>query len=217
MKLDISKLHLDILDNSRRELLQRIIPSIKEFVLGGGTALSFQIAHRQSFDFDFFSEQEISRQLLEKLSSDIEIKEVVVDSTDELTFFGPNNVKCTFLYYHFKSYFEPIEVSNGLIMFSVPEIAVKKAYTIGRRGVYRDYFDLYSILIGNSTTLQEIITIAEKIYKGVFNSKLFLEQLVYFNDLPDFDIESIKNERIPSPEKVKQQLERIVFDYIEKK
>ena len=65
MKLDTSKLHLDILDKTRQDLLKKIMPVAKYFVLGGGTALSLQIAHRKSFDFDFFSEIEIAKDLKE--------------------------------------------------------------------------------------------------------------------------------------------------------
>ena len=210
-----SKLHLDILDDTRQELLQKLIPQTQDFVLGGGTGLSLQIAHRLSYDFDFFSEQPIPKNFLEKISQVIQIKEVAIDSSDELTFFDTNNVKCTFLYYYFKPHFGTIKASNGMRIFSVQEIAIKKAYTIGRRGAYRDYFDLYTILKNEHITLKEIIVIAEDVYKALFNSKLFLEQLVYFKDPPDFDIESVGNASIPTPETIKRYLEDIVATYLE--
>ncbi len=215
MKHDISKLHLEILDNTRQELLQKLIPVAHNFVLGGGTALSLQIVHRLSYDFDFFSEQPIPKNLLEKISQVIQIKEVSIDSSDELTLFDTNNVKCTFLYYYFKPHFETIEASSGMKIFSVQEIAIKKAYTIGRRGAYRDYFDLYTILKNEYISLKEVIQVAEEVYKGLFNSKLFLEQLVYFKDLPDFDIEPVSHASIPTPETVKQYLEHSVAIYLE--
>lgn len=217
MILDTSKLHLDILDNTRQKLLQKVILVAEDFVLGGGTALSLQIAHRESFDFDFFSEKEIPKNLIEKLSKELEVKEITVDSGDELTFLDSNDVKLTFLFYHFKSYFDVLKFTNGLKMFSVKEIAIKKAYTIGRRGVYRDYFDLYILLKDKHTTLEEIITSAEKIYRGLFSAKLFLEQLVYYKDLPDFDIAPIKNEPLASKDEVEQFLEEQVKAYIEAK
>lgn len=214
MKLDISKLHLEILDDSRKKLLSEIIPFTQEFILGGGTALGLQIAHRESFDFDFFSEQEIPKDLSEKISRSIEFKEILVQSGDELTFLTRDNVKVSFRYYYFKPYYDSIEVSNGLNLFSIQEIAVKKAYTIGRRGVYRDYFDLYSILNGDYSNLQEIISAAENIYEGLFSSKLFLEQLVYFKDIPDFDIEPVGDSPIPTRDEVCHYLEEIVSEYL---
>lgn len=77
-------------------------------------------------------------------------------------------------------------MENGLTLFSVKDIAIKKAYTIGRGGEYRDYFDLYAILKEKYIGLAEVISTAKKIYGSVFEEKLFLQQLVYLDDLLDF-------------------------------
>lgn len=138
-------MHLDILDNQRRELLRILLPFTKEFVLGGGTALALQLAHRKSFDFDFFSSSPIPKRFLEKLSKNVKIGNIAVDTSDELTLFTEKSIKFTFIHYPFKPYFKILRLDNGLDLFSVPEIALQKAYTIGRRGEYRDYFDLYVI------------------------------------------------------------------------
>ena len=56
MTTNISKIRLESLDKPRQDLLNRLIPILAgDFILGGGTALTIQINHRQSFDFDFFS------------------------------------------------------------------------------------------------------------------------------------------------------------------
>src|SRR3989344_3474216 len=73
MNNSTSNLHLEILDEKRNDLLQQLISSIQGFILGGGTALSLQIAHRKSFDFDFLSQKEIPKTLAEKLSRRINI------------------------------------------------------------------------------------------------------------------------------------------------
>lgn len=215
MKQDISKLHLDILDDIRQEFLQKMLPLTQDFVLGGGTALALQLAHRISYDFDFFSDQPIPKNILEKISQSIQIKEVSIDSSDELTFFDIHDVKCTILHYPFKPHFKTIEFSNRMNMFSIQELAVKKAYTVGRRGAYRDYFDLYTILKDEHINLAEVIRVSEEVYQGLFNSKLFLEQLVYFEDLPDFDIEPTGQKTIPNPETVKLYFEQIVSEYLQ--
>jgi len=74
-------------------------------------------------------------------------------------------------------------LENGLKMFGIKDIAIKKAYTIGRRGEYRDYFDLYWILKNKYIDLPELISSAKKIYGNVFDEKIFLSQLIYFADL----------------------------------
>ena len=70
-------------------------------------------------------------------------------------------------------------------MLSPQEIAATKAYTIGRRGKWKDYVDLYTCLTKGVTTLSDVITNAQKKYEGAFNDRLLLEQLVYVSDLDD--------------------------------
>ena len=100
-------------------------------------------------------------------------------------------------------------------MFDIKDIAVQKAYTIGRRGEYRDYFDLYTILKLGFYDLTKIIETAKKVYGSVFEEKIFLQQLVYFDDLLNFDIIPDSTEKLPTKEEVKRFLEKLVSDYTE--
>ncbi len=210
MSNNILKIHLEILDKNRRETLQKLISFTKDYILGGGTALALQINHRRSFDFDFFSQTQIPSKLLEDMSSIFSIENVTVDTIDELTFFTKEHIKITFLYYPFKPHFEQIETTDGLSVFPVKEIALQKAYKIGRRGEYRDYFDLYTILNEGHINLKEIISGAKIAYNGAFDEKLFLEQLVYFKDLQNFDIIPSNKTGQATPDEVKLYFEKIV-------
>ncbi len=214
MNNNILNIHLELLDKERQEVLQKLIPFALDFVLGGGTALALQLAHRKSFDFDFFSSSQIPKNLLEKLSQNLSIENIVVDTLDELTFFTTNNIKVTFLYYPFKPIFEHIKTEEGLRLFEVKEIALQKAYTIGRRGEYRDYFDLYTILKDGHSSLGEIISGAKQIYNGAFDEKLFLEQLVYYSDLRSFEVTPASKTPLPTPEEIKQYFETLVKTHI---
>ncbi len=203
MNKNTLKLHLGILDNVRKDILQKLLPFSQGFILSGGTALALQLAHRKSFDFDFFSASPIPEKLLEKISQSLKIKNIVVDTADELTFFTKNEVKITFLYYPFKPYYKNLESKDGFSFFSVPEIAIQKAYTIGRRGEYRDYFDLYIILKNKHTTLKQLIIGAKKVYGNVFDEKIFLEQLIYFKDLLNFELIPADSIKLPNPEEIR--------------
>jgi len=214
MNKSILKIHLDILDNKRRTLLKKLLPFTESFVLGGGTALSLQINHRISFDFDFFTFSPVSKQLLEKLSKKIDIENVIVDTSDELTFLTKDDIKVTFLYYPFRAGLEPVGGEDGLKLFSVVEIAIQKAYTIGRRGEYRDYFDLYTILKNNYIGFDTLISKTKKVFGSVFNEKIFLEQLVYFDDLRSFEIASVSSKKASLENEIKQFFKQLVSSYI---
>lgn len=75
---------------------------------------------------------------------------------------------------------------------SYPEIAAMKAYALTFRGTYKDYIDLYFILKEKHTDLLEIKDLGEKRYKEEFNFRLFLEQLVYLQDVEIRDIDFLK-------------------------
>jgi Nucleotidyl transferase AbiEii toxin, Type IV TA system len=162
------------------------------FYLAGGTALALQIGHRVSVDFDLFSGDEIDRGLLRHVRRAFPEAEVVplINNADELTTLV-NGVKVTFLRYPFPPD-EPFVVYENVPLLSVRDIAVTKAYTIGRRGSYKDYVDLYFIMAERHATLTDIVHGAEQRYGADFNSRLFLEQLVYLADLDDAEIQFIK-------------------------
>lgn len=213
---NISKIHLEVLDKKRQALLQKLTPTLKDFVLGGGTALTLQLVHRKSFDLDFFSSLKITKKLLEKLSKNIEIKNVAIDTSDELTLFTKNNIKITFLYYPFKPSSTPKVTNDGLRYFTVKEIALQKAYTIGRRGEYRDYFDLYTILKKNYINLNKLIPTAKKVYGSLFDEKLFLGQIVYFGDILNFEVIPIDKTSLVSPDKIRSYFEDLVKTYLQR-
>src|SRR5712691_2017500 len=87
-------------------------------------------------------------------------------------------VKITFLRYPFPPR-EPLVVYEGLKLLSIREIATTKAYTIGRRGSYKDYVDLYFVIAEHHITLPDIVRSGEAKFGADFNSRLLLEQLLY--------------------------------------
>ena len=62
------------------------------------------------------------------------------------------------------------------------DLASMKAYALGRRAKWKDYVDLYFILKGHAT-LNQLAQNADRIFGGMFNEKLFREQLSYFEDI----------------------------------
>jgi hypothetical protein len=163
------------------------------FYLAGGTALALQIGHRVSIDFDLFTDQQIGRGHLQKVRQsfgEAVTIEPLVNNADELTVLV-NGVKVTFLSYPFPPQ-EPLADYLHVPLLSVREIAATKAYTIGRRGSFKDYVDLYYVLVEKRATLPEVIADAEHKFGSDFNARLFLEQLVDTTNLDDTNIRFLK-------------------------
>lgn len=178
-------MHPEVLTVAGKKVFPRL-RQFKSFYLAGGTALALQLGHRVSVDFDLFSEKPIKRTLLkqvEKVFSDFGVSPQV-NTRQELTILA-NGVKVTFLHYPFARLKRLINF-NGQDMLNVKELAATKAYTVGRRGElkdYKDYLDIYFVLAERTTTLEDIISIAQEKYGSQFNARLFLEQLVYLDDV----------------------------------
>jgi len=154
--------------------MQKIYPKLSElgedFYLAGGTGLALLVGHRISVDFDFFSDKLIKRTLLKKVEeifSGSKIQ-VILNTKDELTIII-GDTKITFLYYPFPKIL-PLEMDNRIQILSAKEILVSKAYSIGRRGVHKDYVDLYFGLKDNFISLSDTESVEQDaLKKGNFN------------------------------------------------
>lgn len=189
----MSSIHLELLDKERKEVFEKLKIFSNTAVLGGGTALSLQIAHRMSFDFDLFLEKPIEREDLLKLRRILEIAGVQINTSQQLTVVTNNNVNITLLNYPFKQLFSSIATSFLPLCF-VNDISADKAYTVGRRAAWRDYVDLYFVLKQNLIDIFELIKLTEQKFGIEFNPKLFLEQLIYFEDIEISKISFVKEE-----------------------
>jgi len=186
-------MHLEAIKSEQREIFKRL-RAFKEYYLTGGTALALQIGHRISLDFDFFSQREIPKSLLseiKKIFGEYKIK-IEVNHPEQLTV-KLNETGLTFVKYPFPLIFKLIKY-KGIKILSVPEIAATKAFTLGHRATLKDYVDIYFILKEGHISLREIIEISRKKFKDEFNQRLFLEQLLYLEDVEDVPIEFLKEE-----------------------
>ena len=208
------KIFTETLDQDRKDLLPLLTKLPKGGVLNGGTALALQIGHRKSYDFDFFYNKPIPKNALLNLRKlfGSNLSRAMVDNPDELTVIIKKDIKLTLLHYPF-TYLHKRIIWKGIKLAAIQDIASAKAYAVGRRGVWRDYVDLYFIL-RDHLTLSNIINASEKRYQGVFDARLFLEQLTYYEDLEDMTIEYTSK---PISEKlIKDFLNKSVEDYLKK-
>ena len=158
-------------------------------VLGGGTAMALQLGHRKSYDLDFFVPKSVPKTLLHALGKKIGPAKPIIDSSDELTVVM-RDTKISVVYDPFPP-LHPIIKTNVAPLFDLRDLASNKAHAVGRRGVWRDYVDLF-IFLKHNFPLAGIIKDAEKKFGDSFNAKLFLEQLTYFDDIEDVAIEWVE-------------------------
>ena len=185
----MSRLYINEVLTSNQKAVFGRLRVFKQFgIMAGGTALSFQLKHRRSYDFDIFTPQNIPSNLSWEVKKIFGKKiKVIQDSENELTFFAHPKVKVTFFYYPFKPIYKIIKTTS-ISIFDWRDIAADKAYTLGRRPIWRDYVDLFFI-IKKGQGLEKIILDAQEKFAGLFSEKLFLGQLIYLGDLQDFKID----------------------------
>ena len=175
----------------RQKIFQKL-KNFPQFYLAGGTALALQIGHRMSDDFDLFSEKDIPAELLEKVEKIFKEStiDIITNHSEQLSLII-DQTKVDFVKYPFPLILNLIEYEEVKII-KISEIAATKAYTIGRRATYKDYIDLYFILSEKHSSLPEIIKISKEKFKEHFDPKLFLEQLVYLEDIQEEPIQFLK-------------------------
>ena len=202
-------MHLETITSKQKEIFEKL-DKFSDFYLAGGTALALQIGHRISVDFDLFSKKDITVQLLNKIKRVFigSKVEVIRDSSEQLSVII-DNIKLDFVKYPFSLFSELIEY-QGINITKIEEIAAMKAYALGRRPILKDYVDLYYILKEKYVILEEIIKLSQKKYKGEFNPRLFLEQLIYLEDVGDMQINFLKKAV------GKQEMEKFFRDEVKK-
>lgn len=184
----MSKLFINILTPEERQEF----PKLRRFsdigVLAGGTALALQIKHRRSYDLDVFLKDALPSSLSRTARAVFGKITIINQYEEELTFTTASNLKITFVYYPFRPLYTLID-TESIALFSWKDIALDKAYTIGRMAQYRDYVDLFWLMKIKKMTLEWLMRNASKKFGDLFPEKIFLSQLTYFDDLASAPIE----------------------------
>ena len=148
-----------------------LLPSVKDFILIGGTALSLQIAKRLSEDLDFCkwtTNIKTDKPTVDWYRIENELKTIgKVEKKDILGFehvnFIMNGVKLSFFakQYNLSPITNQVKILNNIIVADIESIGVMKIEVCMRRSNFRDYYDIYSIL-KEGISLKKIINKAVK-------------------------------------------------------
>lgn len=175
-------MHYEILDEQRRNILPLLGGIKNTFYLAGGTALALQMGHRDSIDFDFFSEQPIDTQRFFETLREIFQQYALVkiqEETNTLSVIVDERIKISFFTYTYPLLNNLIDEEN-LRMASVEDIACMKLSAITGRASNKDYIDLYYIL--QTIPLSDLLLQAQKKFP-LLDRNLILKSLVYFDDI----------------------------------
>jgi len=168
-----------ILDKKRIGLLKKLGFIEKYgFYLAGGTALALQIGHRDSLDFDFYTEKKFdSQKLREEFDKRFEkVQEIyIAEGTLGLEVDG---IGVSFFKYPYPL-IRPLEKMESICLASKEDIAAMKIIAISQRGKRRDFVDIYFLI--TEFGLEKIIEFVKEKYP-MFNIYVGLQGLVYFKD-----------------------------------
>lgn len=199
------------------EIEKKEFPKLKHFgrrgVLAGGTALSMQIRHRRSYDFDVFFPDPLPKSIAQMARRSFGRIRVGRHLENDLTFTTPSGLRITFFHYPFRPLY-PLVRTPTIPLFSWKDIALDKAYTIGRRALYRDYVDLFFLMKEKKLSIEWMIKNSRKKFEGLFPVKPFLEQLIYLADVPPAPIEFL--DQLYTREEVLKLFQQKVKEYLKK-
>lgn len=179
---------------------------IKPYTLVGGTALSLQIKKRQSEDLDFMKWQQRKDEKCEvnwpaikkELETIGEIRNYEVGDFNLVTF-NIEGVKLSFYAPPRRAIpsMQRIPYLNNLYLADMESIGAMKMETMLRRSKFRDYYDIYSILMEGGN-INKMITAAlahsdhklrtRGLLSMLTNGKMFVKEKGFEELLPVYDV-----------------------------
>jgi len=191
---------LGILPPPQRRLWDELAEVPPEFVLYGGTALALQLGHRQSVDFDFFSDSPLDERQLVPAIPFLEAATVTQRAPNTLscTVDRGGVVKVAFYGLPWLMRLAPplVAPDNGLHVASLLDIAAAKASVVQQRAEAKDYLDI-AALLASGVNLPTVLAAGRAIHGPKFNPQSTLKALSYFEDgnlrrLPDLVRERLR-------------------------
>jgi predicted nucleotidyltransferase component of viral defense system len=183
---------LDVLPPAQRKLWPSLVQIPNHYVLYGGTAIALRLGHRESNDFDFFSEVALDDARKQKLLSDIQWlggASILQNEKNTLTVSilqDENPIKLSFFG----------EIKNGcvsapdrtddhvLCVASLEDLFAHKLKVIHDRAEGKDYQDIAAML-ANGQRLESGLAAREALFGSSVPTMTTLKALAYFDDISE--------------------------------
>jgi hypothetical protein len=173
---------------------QRLWPELKSaaelgFVLYGGTAIALRLGHRVSVDFDFFSEQPLDREAIQRAFPFFAHSVVLQDERNTLSVLVADgdsehsHVKVSFFgMIGFGRVGEPDMTEDGVLQVaSLDDLMATKVKVVLQRAEAKDYRDIAE-MVGAGVSLAKGLASAREIFGPHFQPSEGLKAMVYFED-----------------------------------
>jgi hypothetical protein len=181
---------LEVLPEAQQWLWPQLRPASElGFVLYGGTAIALRLGHRQSIDFDFFSEQPLDRDAIRAALPFVAKSTFLQDKGDTLSLLVPHggseprHVKISFFgSIDFGRVGEPDFTQDGVLQVaSLDDLMATKVKVVLQRAEAKDYRDI-AAMINAGVSLTNGLAAARLIFAPEFQSSESLKALVYYGD-----------------------------------
>lgn len=176
-------MHYEILDEKRKAILPLFFDFRKDgFYLAGGTGLALLIGHRDSLDFDFFTEKDFDTEnLFKSVVSKFGGHKVIQTQAEKntLSVLVDDRIKVSFFTYKYPLLQKTVS-ADFFEIAGVDDIACMKINAIVNRSTLKDYVDLYFIL--KQKELSDILADL-KIKMPGLDTLLALKSIIYFEGI----------------------------------
>lgn len=177
--------HLDILPPAQRRLWDELGAIPAEFTLYGGTALALRLGHRQSVDFDFFSNTALDIDRLQQQNTLMKSAQVLQAEPNTLTvqidrggavklsFFGGLGLGCV----------APASITDppGLRIAALEDLAATKFKVLPQRAESKDYLDIHALL-QEGVSIDQMASWAALVFGPQFNPYPSVKALTFYED-----------------------------------
>lgn len=178
--------HFEILPKAQKKIWPELASFKDSFVLYGGTALALRIGHRQSVDFDFFTEDDLDHTGIAAALPNIEGTSILQSEMNTYTLMFPLEdafVKLSFFGgIDFGRVGTPELTNDGtLLVASLQDLLATKLKVIMQRVEPKDYFDVTAIL-SRGISLEKGLASTLALFGKAFSPSDCLRALAYFED-----------------------------------
>lgn len=173
---------------------QRLWPQLHNaphlgFVLYGGTAIALRLGHRDSIDFDFFSEKPLDREAIKAAFAFVAHSTTLQDQGNTWVVLAPcggsprEHVKVSFFgTIAFGRVGAPDCTEDGVLQVaSLDDLMATKVKVILQRAEAKDYRDV-AAMVDAGVSLSRGLASARVLFGPNFQPSESLKALVYFND-----------------------------------